>query len=200
MDWDITKVPVFTDISAQSLEMLKQRNISIFNYHAPLDANGEYSTTTNFAKALGIKITDEFYEYHKVLVGIIGTTDCNTINDLQYKFDNTVGHKTKLYQYGDTNIKDNKVALIAGGGNEADVYPLLKERGINTFLTGIANLRTYYQPSVNSHNSARDCKVNILSGTHYSTEKFACIKMVEYFDKLGINGEFISDKPCMDDM
>ena len=57
-----------------------------------------------------------------------------------------------------------------------------------------------YQPAVDGHISAKENGVNILAGTHYSTEKFACMKMVEYFSRLGVPGEFIPDLPCMEDM
>ena len=42
--------------------------------------------------------------------------------------------------------------------------------------------------------------INVLGGTHYSTEKFACISMVDYFKKIGLSSNFIEDKPVMKDM
>ncbi|MEI6578243.1 MAG: Nif3-like dinuclear metal center hexameric protein [Eubacteriales bacterium] len=200
MDWNITKFPIFTDIPSETLKLFKERNVSIFNYHSPLDANGEYSTTVNFAKALGVEKIEEFCKYHGVLIGVIGKTDCKTVSELQSKFEIAVGHSVKLYQYGDSEIKDSKVALVAGGGNDLGIYPILKEKDINTYLTGITRMFESYPPSIEGHNFAKECGINILSGTHYSTEKFSCIKMVEYFSRLGINGEFISGMPCLDDM
>ena len=197
MKWDITKNPVFTDIPIETLKSLKERKVSIYNLHAPLDTNGPYSTTVNFAEALGINVTDEFYEYHKVNVGIIGTIDCQNIKQ---RFENAVGHEVKVYQYGDDTIKNNKVALVAGGGNDAAVYPYLRKLGINTFLTGVAGMRDDYRPSADAHDAAKENGVNILAGTHYSTEKFACMKMAEYFSRHGISGEFIPDSPCMEDL
>ena len=61
-------------------------------------------------------------------------------------------------------------------------------------------MKTGHQPSIDAHNIAKANRINILAGTHYSTEKFACIKMIEYFQKLGIPGEFVHDSPCMEDM
>lgn len=200
MDWDITKSAIFTNISEETLELFKERNISIFNYHAPLDANGEYSTTVSFARAVGVEKVEEFYEYHRVLVGVIGTTDCKTLDELKGKFEKAVGHSVKLYQYGDSEIKDGKVALVAGGGNDSEIYPYLKEKGINTYLTGITRKVQSFPPSVEGHSSAKECGVNILSGTHYSTEKFACINMVDYFARLGIDAEFVHGTPCFEDM
>ena len=200
MRWDITDFPAFTDVSAEEFTALRDRRISLYNLHVPLDANGTYGTTWNFAKALNVEVTDEFHEYHGIMAGIIGKTDCGTVCTLRERFEGAVGHKIRLYPYGDEIIADNKVALIAGGGNDAAVYPFLRERGINTYLTGIAHVRNSYSPSVTAHNAARENGVNILAGTHYSTEKFACIKILAYFANLGITGEFIKDTPCAEDM
>ncbi len=200
MDFDITKLPVFIDIAKDNFQRLKERQISIYNLHAPLDANGEFGTTVNLAGALGFDTVDEFYTYHKVKVGIIATTECKTTAELKTCFEAAVGHDTTLYQYGDAVIKDGKVALVAGGGNDAEIYPLLRDMGINTYLTGITNMRNGYPPSVTAHRQAEECGINILSGTHYSTEKFACMKMVEYFSKLGIPGEFVPGVPGTEDM
>ncbi len=200
MNFDIEKCPVFCDVPKHVLDIFRERKISIYNLHAPLDANGRYSTTVNLADALGIRMTDEFYEYHHVNVGVIGTTDCTTVAELQSRFESAVGHAVTLYQYVDEKITDGRVGLVAGGGNDAGVYPFLMSLGINTYVTGIASKRTGYPPSVAAHESAEACGVNILAGTHYSTEKFACMRMVDYFGALGIDGEFVTDTPGMADM
>lgn len=201
MIWDITKNPAFTDIPISLLQALRERKISIYNLHVPLDSNATpYGTTLNLAKALGINITDAFCEYGGVNVGIIGTVAYETTAALQQHFNNIVGHKTALYPYGGDAIDNQTIALVAGGGNMAEEYPILRERGINTYITGIAKMVESFPPSVEAHNAAKENKVNILAGSHYSTEKFACIKMVEYFEKLGIAGEFVPDVPCLEDM
>ncbi|MCL2874532.1 MAG: Nif3-like dinuclear metal center hexameric protein [Defluviitaleaceae bacterium] len=200
MIWDITKKDAFYDIPKNYLLELKKRNISIYNLHVPLDANGTYGTTYNLAKAVGIDIVDEFFEYGGVKVGIIGRTVHKTIHELKKQFEAAVGHEVKIYQYGDSNIKNEIVGMIAGGGNIAEVYPYLCSKGINTYLTGVTKQTDTFLPSIEAHNSARENSINILSGTHYSTETFACIKMVEYFSKLGIAGEFIADIPSLDDV
>jgi hypothetical protein len=43
-------------------------------------------------------------------------------------------------------------------------------------------------------------KLNLLGGTHYSTEKFACMEMVNYFKQKGIDCEFIEDEPMFEDL
>ena len=200
MAWDITKIPVFSDIHLETLKMLQDRKISIYNLHTPLDANGPYSTTVNLAKALGVKITDEFDEYHGVKVGIIGTVDYKDVAEFKKNFGEALAHEVLLYPYGEAVIKESKIALVAGGGNNAEVYPYLRSQGINTFVTGVAKMTEDYPPSIEAHNSAKENGINILAGTHYSTEKFACMKMVGYFTQLGLACEFVPDKPNMHDM
>lgn len=43
-------------------------------------------------------------------------------------------------------------------------------------------------------------EINVLGGTPYSTEKFACQKICKYFEKLGLPSEFIPDEPIFEDM
>jgi hypothetical protein len=51
-----------------------------------------------------------------------------------------------------------------------------------------------------SHKFAEDNRINILGGTHYPTEKYACKAICEYFMRLGLPSEFIEDKPVLEDL
>ena len=115
------------------------------------------------------------------------------------KFEEAVGHKVKIWNYGKEEIKDRKVAVVAGGGCDAEILSEISQLGINTFLTGVT-FHNNYEPSIEAHKIAKENRINIIGGTHYSTEKFACIKMVKYFEGLGISAEFIPDNPDMGDL
>jgi len=202
MWWDINKTPAFIDIRLSEFQLLKERGISIYNLHTPLDANGRYGTSYNLSEILGVQRTGEFCEHNGVKVGILGTIKYDTIDQLRTRCVNAFGHKTALYQYGgkgNKNIKGHRIALVAGGGNDAEIYPFLQSLKINAYVTGIARLSSASY-TIEAHESAKECNVNIIAGTHYSTEKFACKKMVEYFKKLELPGEFIPDEPCLEDM
>lgn len=190
----------FSDIPVDTLKLFRERKISIYNLHVPLDANGKYGTTKNLALALGVKQISEFLEYGGVYVGIIGATEYQTLLQLKKRFENVVNHEVALYQYGDDVIMNYTVALAAGGGNIDTVYPYLRKQGVNTYITGIASMRSGFSPAIEAHSMAEKNEINILAGTHYSTEKFACMKMVEYFSQFGIQSEFVPDMPCMEDM
>ena len=87
----------FHDIDPELLGKLKERCISLFNFHLPLDNFGEYSTSKTLAEALGIKIEKPFGVFGGATCGIIGTTDCKTVQELNARYSQAVGHETKLY-------------------------------------------------------------------------------------------------------
>jgi len=199
MIWDISASPVFKNISKDYLRKLKENRISLYNLHAPLDKNGQCSTSMCLAKALDIIPIGEFAQYFGVMAGVIGKTSCRTAEELARKTGLVVGHKVKLWLYGSREIKEEKVALGAGGNFPEEISEIAG-LGINTFVTGITRLNKFYLPSLELHRLAKENKVNIISATHYSTEKFACIAMAEYFKKLGLPAEFIEGEPDMNDL
>lgn len=197
-NWDSNKSPIgFYNMSATLLEELREKQISIYCLHTPLDNYSEYSTSKTLADKLEIEISNAFVNYSGAICGVMGKTKCKTQNELQKKYSEVVGHPTSLYPYGDNEIKNGIVAVVAGGGNNMFVLPELHENDINTFVTGIT-LKN--EVSAETHEYAEKNRINILGGTHYSSEKFACIAMCNYFEKLGLPSEFIGDDPCFEDM
>lgn len=195
--WDIRKAPeVFQQMDRELLEQFKKRRISIYNLHVPLDNFGEYSTSVSLAKALGIEPKKAFAPYFGALAGVFGETDCTTVQNLKNKFQEIVGHEVSLYHYGDDKIKNGIVAVVAGGGLGETIEEIAQNK-VNILVTGIAVKNDY---SKKPHEFAEKHKINILGGTHYSTERFACISMVDYFKKMKLPSEFIEDEPVMEDM
>jgi len=196
--WDLSKEGMpWYQMNKELLEKFKEKRISIYNLHVPLDNYGEYSTSKNLADALWIKSEKPFAPYRGALCGIIGKGQCKTTFELQNEFQNAVGHQVSLYQYGTKIIKGGKVAVIAGGGNDIEHLQQVVDEGVNTFVTGITVKNDYSQKA---HDFAKEHKINILGGTHYSTEKFACIAMCDYFKDLGLESEFVEGKPGMEDL
>ena len=197
MIWDIRKPSIFQDINPNLLPKLKQQKISIYTMHVPLDKGGKFSTSTNLAKALDITIEGEFYEYFGVKVGVYGKTDLNKPEQLAGRLKSVVGHKTKLWKYGSDEIFNRKVAVVGGGGNNIEGIEEIIELGINTYVTGVTVLNDF---SKEVHEFEKEKGINLIGGTHYSTEKFACIALCKYFEKLGLDCEFIEDQPVLEDI
>lgn len=201
VDWKIRPgQSPFVNFNTDLLQKFRDNKISIYTLHTPLDRNGEYSTSVNFLKALGIAQEGEFAEYFGFLSGVIGKTNYKNVSEMAEKFEKAVGHKVKIWNYGTDEIKDGKVAVVAGGGNDPEILSEVAKLGINIFLTGVTYPNQDYEPSILAHKVAKGNKINMIGGTHYSTEKFACIGMTEYFEKLGIPAEFLQDDPDMGDL
>lgn len=195
--WDIRREKPFYQMDKVLLEKFKENRISIYNLHVPLDNFGEYSTSKTLADALDIQIEKPFAKYYGALSGVIGKTSCKSIEELHTKFSKVLGHNTSLYLYGNSNISDGKVAIVAGGGNSKDTVYEMIENNVSVLITGISVKNEY---SAEVHELEQKNCINILGGTHYSTEKFACQKMCTYFEKLGLASSFIEGEPVYEDM
>ncbi|MFA6074625.1 MAG: Nif3-like dinuclear metal center hexameric protein [Negativicutes bacterium] len=195
--WDIRKAPeIFHQMDRDLVKQFRDRRISIYNFHVPLDNFGEYSTSVTLANALGIKPEKPFAQYFGALAGVFGKTELTTVHDLKEVFEKAVAHEVSLYNYGDNEIKDGIVAVVAGGGLKEAIEEIA-QNNVNTFVTGISVKIDY---SREAHHFAEKHRINILGGTHYSTEKFACMALCGYFKKLGLHSEFVEDKPVIEDI
>lgn len=190
----------FYNIPVDILRRLKERRIAFYVLHVPLDRNGPYSTSMNLAKALQLPVAGEFCEYRGCKVGVICETSFTTLADLAAHVKKAMGHKIKVLTYGDEAIAGRRVAVAAGGGCIDFVARELSELGVNTLLTGVTKPSPDFHPSVEFHRLAREGKINVVGATHYSTEKYACIALLDYLAQLGIEGEFVRGAPCMEDL
>jgi putative NIF3 family GTP cyclohydrolase 1 type 2 len=112
------------------------------------------------------------------MAGVFGKTDCATVQNLRNKFQEIVGHEVSLYHYGNGEIKDGIVAVVAGGGLDETIEEIAQNK-VNVLVTGITVQNDH---SKRAHEFANKHGINILGGTHYSTERFACISMIDYFN------------------
>jgi len=201
MIWDINgKEGVFRDIPAYLLQKLKDSNIAVYNLHTPLDNFGKYSTCTSLASALGLKLKESFYDYFGHPAGAIGRTDSRSIDEMVGKVESALGHDVKLWEYGPRKIRGQLVGVIGGGGLDVQALKELKAKGINIFVTGVTRKTAGYEPVLKAHNFAKKNKINIIGGTHYSTEKFACIAITDFFRMMGLRAEFVPDNPGFEDI
>jgi putative NIF3 family GTP cyclohydrolase 1 type 2 len=92
--WDLSRNPdkAFYPLNPELLKRLKDNCVSIFNFHLPLDNYGEYATSKTLADALEIKIEKPYNCFSDALCGIIGTTDCKDVYELNAKYSQVVGH------------------------------------------------------------------------------------------------------------
>jgi putative NIF3 family GTP cyclohydrolase 1 type 2 len=190
----------FYDIPQDYLSKLKQQCISFYVLHSPLDKNGEYSTSVSLANNLNLNIIDEFCEYEGVKVGVVCKTNIKTATELAEHIRSIVGHEVKLTRNGDNVIRNGMVAVVAGGGSVGFAAKEISELGINMYITGCTRRGLSVEPVMEFHRITEKSKINVIGATHYTTEKYACIAMVKYFEKLGVQAEFLEGKYYLEDL
>ena len=196
--WDIKRPSgAFHNIPVELLESFKRRKISIYNLHVPLDNFGEYSTSKVLAEALDFEIEKPFAKYFGSQSGVICKSKIDSVEKIHQKVSELVKHDVKLYQYGNSKIRSGKIAVIAGGGNDKEFVLEMLENDVNTLVTGITCKSSRTEAL---HSFEQENKINIIGATHYSTEKFACIEICKYFNKLGLPSEFLEGEAIMEDM
>ena len=179
------------------IAQLKERSTAIYILHHPLDNYGRYSTCKTLANSLQLKIEKPAFCYCGAFCGIIGTSDCESISELRELYSKAVGHETSLYPYGKADIRGERIALCPGGGNAMFVMDEMKRENITTLITGVTIVNEH---SRETHEYERAHGINVLGGTHYSSEKFAPMRMCEYFGELGLPAEFVEDVPDLYDL
>ncbi len=196
MEWDVRNNPPWINLEENILFQLKERRISIYSMHLPIDVWGSYSTAITFAKKLGVNIEGEFFTHEGVKVAVYGKCPYATVEELGFRVSEVVGHKIRLFPYGEKNIANNKIGVIPGGRPKDHNMQELVDLNINTLVTGIGGKAPHTEKD---HLFAEEKKINILGATHYSTEMFACIELLRYFKGLGIPADFVKDSPVLED-
>ena len=185
-------------LTAELVEKLRKNRISVFNYHIPLDRVSPWSPGTNLAKAVGLTPYESFYEQNLVKMGLLCDSPFRTLTEFAHAAEQALGHPVKVYPYGGEELPEGKVSLMGGGASNPNIYAELREKGINLFLTGIT------WPEIpwvaRNHAAAKEHGVTLVGGTHYSTEKFAPMEMVKFFEGLGLESEFIPETPRLQEL
>jgi len=204
-DWDMgnlkTGGELFTEICEKSYNFLKDNRISVYVAHHPLDNNrSEININKSLANALGLEIVDNnLVELFGISLGVVCRTKAKTVAELQKQVESSIGHKCFLVGDGKASVKGGLVAACGGGGNNLDVYKVLVDKGVNTYITGVVNIETGYPPAVEALEFAKANKINVIAATHYTTEKFALVDMVDWFRQFGLDATFIEQEPKFTD-
>jgi putative NIF3 family GTP cyclohydrolase 1 type 2 len=190
----------FYDIPEDYLYRLRQKRIAFYVLHAPLDKNGTYSTSVSLANYLNLHVQDEFCSYMGIKCGVLCKTEMRSPEELAAYVRSMVGHEVKLTKNGKDFINKGLVAIAAGGGNVDFAAKEIAELGINLYLTGCTRRIPSFEPAVEFHRIAEANQINLIGATHYTTEKYACMAMVKYFQSLGLSAEFLEGSYCLEDL
>ncbi len=186
-------------INQDQIQKLMKQGHSVYVAHAPLDTHPLYGTSVSLAEALGIKPADRFYDYFGAPTAVVGE-----IEEQDFKVYTEHVRKCLLRPGVDVvqhRPRVRRVAVVAGGGDLPDVLKEAHELGADTMLLGTLVNRWAIRGVQEAHAEFLELnkkfKLNLIGGSHYSTERLAMVKLVGFFEKLGVPCEFCEDEELL---
>lgn len=137
------------------LKILLENNISLLNFHLPLDAHGEIGNNILLAKIFALENVE------KVDIGYVGNLPKKiSFEEFVKEVESKLGEKVKVAEKTSNDVY--KVGIISGGaGNFAN---LIKNAGVDTFLLGEVSEPDY-------HNIC-ELGLSFIAAGHFVTEKY----------------------------
>jgi putative NIF3 family GTP cyclohydrolase 1 type 2 len=125
----------FLPIAADALTELRRRGISIYSCHAPLDCTDGVGTNAAIAEALDLKVEAGFSPYGVGLAGRICTVGPLSMEEFQRAVRRAFA--TPMLQIGgQIHATVDRVAVVAGGGDDMETLEAAESRGCQVYLTG----------------------------------------------------------------
>lgn len=186
----------FKNIPESLIEKMENNKISLYNLHSPLDNYSDFATSKTFCEALLLDEMWKFVNYEWWIVWIIANHSFSNLEELKLHFSKILWHQVWMIINWENDISWKKIWVVAGWWVDMCVMEEMKINNLETLITWVSFKNSFTEEALYF---AKNNGINILSWTHYSTEKFACIKMVKYFKELWLKSEFIEDEPIFED-
>ena len=198
---DYADEPGFLPLANASFATLRERRCALYHVHAPLDMHPEVSPSRLLAEGVGLTSLEEYAPIADGIPGgaaIAGDSDLS-LEALADAVRATLGPEIPVHVLTRPRERAGRVAVVAGGGADADLLRQSLERGCETYVTGNAatNCRLdFVQAHVRAFRElAEEAGVALIDGTHYGTEKPPQFAMVEWFRARGLPATFAPDGP-----
>lgn len=159
-----------TDIKYQKIKLLIENDIALLCYHIPLDAHQELGNNWKAAKDLGMQDLQSWFNYNGSLIGVIGSTDQISFDDLTQKVETYYNNKANAVK---TKDQIKFIGILSGGA-----YKFMKEAvkaPVDCFITGTVDEPVW--------DMAHEKQISFLGMGHYATEKVGVKALGEYLQK-----------------
>jgi putative NIF3 family GTP cyclohydrolase 1 type 2 len=198
---DFADEPGFMPLARETFETMREREISLYNAHAPLDMHPEVSPSRLCAKGVGLRELEEFFPICDGISGgaaIVGESRLS-VDGLADALRSYLGPEIKVHVLTRTRPDAGRVAMVAGGGALVDILEASLERGCQTYVTGNAatNCRVEsVQEQVRAFRRRADAAaVTLIDAMHYGMEKPPQLAMADWFRDRGLAADFVPDGP-----
>jgi putative NIF3 family GTP cyclohydrolase 1 type 2 len=198
---DFGDVPGFLPLARESFETMRERGISFYHAHAPLDMHPEVSPSRLCAEGIGLERLEEYYPIAEGIPGgaaIIGESRL-TLEGLAEALRGFLGPEIKVHVLTRPRQDAGRVAVVAGGGADRAILEASLERACETYVTGNAATNCvldFVQEQVRAFRELADeAGVALVDAMHYGMEKPPQLAMVAWFRRRGLPAEFAPDGP-----
>lgn len=125
----------FLPISPELIKSIKERKLSFYACHAPLDTNRIISTNNALANLIDGKIEKEFYPYGIGFAGLVCVIDEIQAQELAEKLRVKMG-MPYLELSGNMDKLVKRVAIIAGGAGSVNDMQEAEKMNVDCLITG----------------------------------------------------------------
>ncbi|MBY6036792.1 Nif3-like dinuclear metal center hexameric protein [Fictibacillus nanhaiensis] len=125
----------FVPIPSAYIRQMKEKGLSVFTLHVPLDYSRTISTSDAMAEAFGARVITEFFKDDKGACGVICEVPATSTEALITK-------SKEIFQIpyadveGPSQTSITKIAIAAGCGDKVDVMKEAEELGAQAYVTG----------------------------------------------------------------
>lgn len=175
-----------TGIKKTRIETLLKHDLSLFAYHLPLDAHGEFGNNVQLGKLLGIEINGELGKQNNHPIGLIGSIDQGIdFESLKVALADKLARQPLAIEGGSKTIKS--IAWCTGAAQ--NYIELAIAAGVDAYITGEVS-----EPTVHI---ARESGIHFFSAGHHATERYGVQAVGDYLaSKFELDHQFIDiDNP-----
>jgi len=183
-------------IRREQIDDLVQHGHSVYVAHAPLDIHPHFGTSLALASAVGIAVTERFYDYFGGPTALVGDAG-------EWELQAFAEHVRKNLARPRVAVKEcdprvHRVAVVAGSGDLPDLLQDVHDRGCDTMLMGTLEHRWAIPAIQEAHQQFLrlndKLRINVIGGSHFGTERPAMMQVVQLFTTMGIPCEYCEDE------
>lgn len=142
----------FVPIQPATLDLLAERNLSLYACHAPMDtARGGVGTTAALVEALGLAPEADFFPYGNGFAGVVCAAPPRSTDEWEAELLRTFG-VPYVDRAGPDHPRIERIAVVPGGGNSVDACREAEALGARAYVTG--EIRSYVDNEFGAANRA----------------------------------------------
>ncbi len=147
---DFADEPGFLPLSHETYETMRERGVSLYNVHAPLDMHPEMSPSRLCAEGVRLEGLEEYFPICEGIPGgaaVIGESPLG-VEGLADALRSYLGAEIKVHVLTRPRNEAGRVAVVAGGGAVVEMLEASLERGCQTYVTGNGDRPPFVGPVV----------------------------------------------------